>query len=91
MQCRSCKAAIIWIKTATGANMPCDPTPRYYRPDKYGNAMIVTPGGHVVKASLAEEKDARGEGYISHFATCPEAGKHRKRAAVVGEQMELEM
>jgi hypothetical protein len=54
-KCRSCNAAIVWLKTSTGKNMPVDaatvlPTDQTFEPPRH----------------------------VSHFATCPEADKHRK-------------
>ncbi len=62
-KCRSCGAYIIWLKTSTGKNIPVDA-------DSLDDVEIE--GG---------EKpifDAKA-GHISHFATCPNADKHRRR------------
>jgi hypothetical protein len=55
-QCRSCQAAIIWFKSATGKNVPID-------------ASSVQPGDQVLDTSR----------HISHFATCPDADKFRRK------------
>lgn len=55
VRCRSCRARIIWFKTAAGKNMPVD-------------ADTVEPDD--------EELDL--ERHVSHFSTCPQAGKWRK-------------
>lgn len=72
-RCRSCGAEIIWILTAAGKKMPCNPEPvtftRAGGPDTF------------VLASGKVERGRRGSGpqtgFISHFATCPEAALHR--------------
>ena len=62
-KCRSCGQQVIWIKTVAGKNMSC------------------TPNGEVLSGELvgAGTQDATGVGYISHFATCPNAARHRKK------------
>lgn len=56
VRCTSCRARIIWFKTAAGNNMPVD-------------------------ADTVEPDDTEYEPprHISHFATCPNAHKHRRR------------
>lgn len=78
-KCKSCGGEIIWIKTAA-SSMPCNPEPIYYRPDQKGAATIVTPNGEVQRATLVDPAKAIGWGYMSHFATCPNAAGHRKKA-----------
>lgn len=84
-KCKSCGADIIWIKTPVSV-MPCDPEPRNYRPDKNGESVIVTSGGEVIKARLTSPGQSIGTGYISHFATCPNAARHRKQGASKAKQ-----
>lgn len=76
-KCKSCGAKIIWLPTIGGKPMPCDPDPIPYREDSLGSMMIVTNDGRVVRAKI----DAGSEtvGYVSHFATCPDAEKWRGR------------
>lgn len=78
--CRGCGAPIVWINTPAGKSMPCDPEQVVYWQTPGGSQKIVTPNGEVLSAELegAQEK-ATGIGYISHFATCPQAGQFRKR------------
>lgn len=70
--CSSCGAQILWIRTLSGRPMPVDATPV--------QVMVHLGQG---------ERDERGDmvplysskrGYISHFATCPNASQHRKTA-----------
>ena len=78
--CRGCGAAIIWIRTAGNKSIPCDPEQVLYRSKKGGGIKIVTPNGEVLSAELeSNPNEATGIGYISHFATCSEAGRFRKR------------
>ena len=78
--CRGCGAPIIWIRTSGGKSMPCDPEVKTYWQSPTGLHKIVTPNGEVVSASLeGDPQTATGIGYTSHFATCPQAGKFRKR------------
>lgn len=54
-RCRSCRAEIIWFKTATGKNMPVD--------------------AHTVRP---EDDEMDLDRHVSHFSTCPDAGRHRR-------------
>lgn len=76
-KCKSCGANIIWIPTVSGKSMPCDAKPIPYREDANGNMMLVTSDGRVVKAKIDIDSDTFG--YVSHFATCPNANAHRQR------------
>ena len=80
-RCASCGQMIIWIKTQAGKNMPCNTEIVTYRKQKGGKEKIVTPNGEVYSGKIVDARtmDATGIGYISHFATCPNASKHRKR------------
>jgi hypothetical protein len=73
--CRSCGGSIRWVLTGKGRRMPVDPDPV-----DNGNVTLAVVAG-VVHATV--HGDATGitgvARYISHFATCPEAHKHRRR------------
>lgn len=78
-QCRSCGTRIIFIRMKSGKSMPVNPTFVNYKNNPGGKDRIVLPSGDVIACDAnvsAEEAD--GYGYISHFATCPNAGKHRR-------------
>lgn len=82
-RCRSCGAEIIWIRTKKGRNMPCDPEPVHYRKQVHGQEgmiTLVTPDGDVIVGQKSYD-DSDQTGYISHFATCPDANKFRGRNA----------
>ena len=49
-KCKSCGAAIIWIKTAGGKLMPCNPQKISYRNDwSEGGLTLITPDGKIAK------------------------------------------
>lgn len=84
-RCKSCGAEIIWIKTTSGKAMPCNAKEVVYWENKDGKANIVRPNGEVVRADLdGEEGKESGIGYISHFATCPNANVHRRQCEARG-------
>ena len=77
--CRGCGAPIIWVTTAAGKTMPCDPQLLRYRENPNGKDMVVVDGKGVVRCDLDFEGLPTGMARISHFATCPQAGRFRKR------------
>lgn len=78
--CAGCGRQIMWLKTRAGKNMPVNPQMHYYRADPSGGEKIVTQYGDVVTGFTGvEPSQADGVGYISHFATCPNAGNFRRR------------
>jgi hypothetical protein len=78
-KCRSCGAEILWITTFSGKKMPVDAEKIHFYAGE-GNELFVTDGGAVVHGTRAEEGQEHTHiGYISHFATCPNADKHRRR------------
>ncbi len=83
-RCRSCGKQIVWVKTAGGKNMPCDSNFIYYKAIPGGKEKIVTPNGEVISGTTNVDHDeADGWGYMSHFATCPYASAHRRKAKTV--------
>lgn len=80
MNCRSCGAPIIWADTITGRRMPLDK-----EPSKDGNIVLGlrsddVPLALVQTAQTLQRLLLKGERlYTSHFATCPEASKHRRK------------
>jgi hypothetical protein len=67
--CRSCDAPIDWAFTEKGKRIPLD---RTTTSSMVAN-IVLDPDGtaRVVAAGTGER--------ISHFATCPNAGQHRRR------------
>lgn len=74
--CRSCHAAIRWVKMAkTGKSNPLDAQAT----DK-GNIDVRDDGlaYYLTGDALANARAAKLPLYISHFATCVNAAQHRK-------------
>ena len=67
--CRSCGKPIIWAKSEKGRNMPLDAEPM-----RHGLRFLIDPEGyaHHVPSGVDDL------GHRSHFATCPNAKRHRK-------------
>lgn len=64
--------------------MPCNAEQVQYQENKRGSALIVTKDGDVVRGNIIDDNQTSlvpvvdGVGYVSHFATCPNAAKHRR-------------
>lgn len=77
-KCSSCPAIVIWAETEKGSRMPVDA-----KPVPNGNIYLVHRGPR--KAPLAvHAKFDRIDGqkipkYRAHFASCPNASRHRRR------------
>jgi len=69
-KCRTCEAPVIWAETRSGKPMPLDEKPS-------GNGNMAYVNG---KAWVATDEDRRLRRplHTSHFATCPDAGQHRR-------------
>ena len=79
MRCKACGADMIFIRTKIGRKpMPCDVDQVYYGP---GNKdKVITPKGEVISCRiLPDAVGAIGRGYVSHFATCPNADNFRRK------------
>lgn len=89
VNCKSCGAPIVWIKTQNGKNMPCDAAAVEYQENYKGKSTVVTEDGRVLKATIIDRTGGGllspvidGKGYIphwAHWATCPHAAQHRRR------------
>ena len=80
MKCRSCGAEIVWIRMLSGKKMPCNAELlRYFAgEDEDGHfCSFITPSGTVEHGVPDRYGDRIG--YMSHFATCPNADRHRRR------------
>lgn len=83
--CKSCGQQVLWIKTASGKNMPCNPNFVYYKEKTGGKDRIVLANGQVVAGEVLKSPDhADGYGYISHFATCEHANMFRRKKRTSG-------
>lgn len=79
-QCRICGHRILFIRMESGKLMPVNERLVNYKLEDKGNDRIVTPDGRVVACiSGVDAREADGYGYISHFATCPEAKRYRRK------------
>ena len=72
-ECRSCGAFIKWAVTEKGKRIPLDPIPR-----DIGNIVLVR-AADGRKVARIEQPHTGRPAYVSHFATCPEAERHRKK------------
>lgn len=86
VNCKSCGAPIVWIKTQNGKNMPCDADAVEYQENYKGKSTVVTEDGRVLKATIIDRTGGGllspvidGKGYIPHWATCPHAAQHKRR------------
>lgn len=78
--CKSCGAPILWIQTPAGKWMPCNEGLVEYMRDMCGKETVVTDRGEVIRCSLTFPGPATGLAHIPHWATCPNADRHRKAA-----------
>lgn len=89
-KCKGCGAEIIWIKTQTGKKMPCNPDMVMYWEKKNGKGKIITPNGEVLSCVFeGETEKATGYGYTTHWNTCPEAKRFRKKKEEDATQVKL--
>lgn len=76
-QCSTCRAAIRWTVTEHGKRMPV--------PVRGGNIVLRDDGDQLtavyVVPLLETPEDKRRPHYVSHFATCPQAAQHRRKAS----------
>ena len=76
-RCRSCKAEIVWAVTGTGSPMPFDA-----EPDPKGEwRLAAAPAGRPPRAVYVPVEKRAGlerELLRVHFASCPDADKHRR-------------
>ena len=72
--CKSCGAEILWVKTESGKAMPLDAKP--VDGTKVDGTCIVD---HGVAKFGAIDCPRDTPQFVSHFATCPNAKKHRRK------------
>ena len=81
-RCHSCGAAIYWIGMAvTGRAHPVNPKPVEYVPDSKGPLQLIAKDGTAPRGrapGLFDSPEDVRIAYVSHFATCPDAGQWRK-------------
>lgn len=72
--CRSCAKPIFFAESASsGKKIPLD-----VEPADTGTFWLTERDGDIPKATYTKQRFLQR--YTSHFATCPNAKKHRKRA-----------
>ncbi len=76
-ECRSCKANVFWARTAFNHR----PSPVDWEPTDTGNILIEDNGGRLVAVVLppGDERIAAETTYATHFTTCPDGDRWRKR------------
>lgn len=72
-RCTSCTALIFWVRTESNARMPID-----YDPVPDGRVVVVAG----VARFLRKGETTTAARFTSHFATCPNAARHRRRPLV---------
>lgn len=80
-QCRSCGAEIVFVTMQSGAKMPCDAELIHAVKDDTAKTSFVLPGGIVKRGREGRHPNGEADfvGYRSHFETCPQADRFRKR------------
>lgn len=66
-RCSSCQAEILWTVTENGKRMPVDAKP-------IGKVTVLVRNPENAETPISKQR----EHFISHFATCPHAQRHRK-------------
>lgn len=78
-KCKGCGATIVFIMSAGGKVIPCDPEQVMYWKKPKAHNKIVTPNGEVLSCEYhGPFGEQTGVGYIPHFATCPNAEDFKK-------------
>ena len=75
--CKGCGARIVWLQTANGKMIPCDPRPVGYREREKAKGKVVAGDGRIVSCDFTNDPGAP-TGYVPHFATCPKAADFKK-------------
>lgn len=77
--CRSCGADILFIRLKSGKYNPVDNIKRTFL-EGAGSDVFITTRGEVLRGQpMSIEDGANKEGYVSHFATCPNANMFRNK------------
>jgi len=70
--CKGCGAAIVFVKTVSGARMPCDANRVDFVPDFTASTRYMTPEGIMEDGYLVPEPCAGSKrGLIPHHISCP--------------------
>lgn len=83
-KCKACGAPIRFIKTRKGRPMPINPTALLIMPVQKGGHTYITEDGYTTQG-VPYQEGMFYDGvdpiiaFETHFSTCPDAGKFRKR------------
>ena len=78
-RCKSCGAPIVWVTMRSGNSMPCDPALVPFWQKAKAKGKVVTQDGRVLSFELdGEPGDITDVGYIPHWASCPNAARHKR-------------
>lgn len=79
-KCGSCNAEIVWRKTGSGKPVPLNPEILYVSPNGHGKrVLLMNDFGQYINGFACKKSDHGAKaGRQTHFATCPNAGQHRK-------------
>ena len=75
-RCKSCRAHVVWARSINGKLMPVDAMP-----SPQGQWRLALRPGTQTPTALhipESERATHDELYVAHWATCPNADKHRK-------------
>jgi hypothetical protein len=79
MNCRACDAPIEFVTTESGNKMPVDAVRVLVVEEPGAKLRMVLDDGRVVAARLVRDGEAGVSARASHFSTCPEADKFRRK------------
>lgn len=80
-KCKGCGEEIKFIRMSSGRVIPVNPSPVYIV-EGSGREIVVTQDGTIANGILSPDgrvPPGKRAGWVSHFATCPMAGKFRRR------------
>ena len=80
--CKACGAEIVWVTMQqSGKKMPCDAELIHAVEDKDSKTSFVLPGGIVKQGRAGRHPNGEADfvGYRSHFETCPDADRFRRK------------
>lgn len=78
--CRTCHSSIVWAQTTGGKRMPVDAAP-----SAGGTVVLAEQGPGLPPLAMVLHTEAERDTapaaslHTAHFATCPQANKHRRR------------
>ena len=78
-KCKSCGAPVVWRETPRGKWLPLDEGMIPYKADTKGTDVLVNDSGEVIRCRLSFDGAPDGMARMPHWATCPNADKHRRK------------